>query len=107
MHGTNREADSSSDDQGPMSVPCLEFYDFSRLVGVDPAIDVFYGPNPIQTSGTVTVPRDLKREIGLEPGSRVHWALNPDIPGTLILVPATLLSRAMPSALDALRPLGQ
>ena len=70
---------------------------------MDPAIDVFYGPNPIQKSGTVTVPRELLREVGLEVGDKVQWALNPDIPGTLILIPSKLLGLSMEAVLDAVR----
>jgi hypothetical protein len=70
---------------------------------VDPAIDVFYGPNPLQKSGTVTVPRELLREVGLEVGDKVQWALNPDIPGTLILIPSKLLGRSMEAMLDVVR----
>jgi len=70
---------------------------------VDPAIDVFYGPNPLQKSGTVTVPRELLREVGLEVGDKVQWALNPDIPGTLILIPSNLLGRSMEAMLDVIR----
>lgn len=73
---------------------------------MDAAIDVLYGPNPIQKSGTVTVPRELLREVGLDSGDRVHWALNRDIPGTLILVPSTLLGRSMDDVLSALRRSG-
>ena len=71
---------------------------------MDSSLNVFYGPNPIQKTGTVTVPRELLREIGVEPGrDRVHWALNPDIEGTLILIPAALQARAMEGAFKALR----
>jgi len=73
---------------------------------VDATADVFYGPNPVQKTGTVTVPRDLLREVGLEPGDRVHWALNPDMPGTLLLIPTTMLARTMPLALEAIRNAG-
>lgn len=70
---------------------------------MDPAVDVFYGPNPLQKSGTVTVPRELLREVGLEVGDKVQWALNPDIPGTLILIPSNLLGRSMEAMLDVIR----
>lgn len=49
------------------------------------------------------VPRELLREVGLEPGDRVHWALNPDMPGTILLVPSRMIARTMPAALEALR----
>lgn len=68
---------------------------------------MFYGPNPVQKTGTVTVPRDLLREIGVEAGDRVHWALNPDMPGTLVLIPAAMIARAMPGALESLRKVGR
>lgn len=71
---------------------------------VDPSLDITYGPNPVQKTGTVTVPRDLLREIGVEGGrDRVLWALNPDLPGTLVLIPAELFGRAMPGVIDALK----
>jgi hypothetical protein len=75
---------------------------------VDPSTDVLYGPNPVQKTGTVTVPRQPLREIGVEGGEdQVHWALNPDVPGTLLLIPAKLLARAMPDMLKALRKSAQ
>ena len=70
---------------------------------MDSAIDVFYGPNPLQKSGTVTVPRELLREVGLEVGDKVQWALNSDIPGTLLLIPSKLLGRSMEAMLDVVR----
>lgn len=70
---------------------------------MDASIDVLHGPNPVQKSGTVTVPKDLLREIGVAPGDRVHWILNPDMPGTLVLVPAAMVARAMPDLVDALK----
>lgn len=74
---------------------------------VDPNLDVLYGPHPIQArSGTITVPRDLLREIGMEPGQRAHWALNPDIPGTLVLIPTAALARITGEVLDRLREIG-
>lgn len=74
---------------------------------MDAATDVLYGPNPVQKTGTVTVPKQLLREIGVEGGEdHVHWALNPDVPGTLLLIPDRLVARAMPDTLDALRRSG-
>ncbi len=62
----------------------------------------------MQKTGTVTVPRQLLREIGVEGGEdHVHWALNPDVPGTLLLIPAKLVARAMPGTLEALRKSAQ
>ncbi|HEV7719725.1 MAG TPA: hypothetical protein VGO60_00485 [Iamia sp.] len=73
---------------------------------MDPQVDVLHGPNPIQGNGTVSIPRDLLRAIGLdptEPGHRVHWLLNPDMPGTLVLVPAEMVERAHPGIVTALK----
>ncbi len=71
---------------------------------MDPTLEGLYGPNPTQRTGTVTIPRDLMREIGVDAGvDKVHWALNPDIPGTLLLIPSRLVARTMPDTLGALR----
>jgi hypothetical protein len=70
---------------------------------VDASAATVHGPHPVQKSGTVTVPRELLREVGLDFGDRVHWILNPDLPGTLVLVPSAMLERAMPGLVDALR----
>ncbi len=70
---------------------------------MDPGVDVLYGPHPLQKSGTVTIPRELLREVGLEFGDKVHWVLNPDIPGTLVLIPSMLLGRSMDEVLKAIR----
>ena len=65
-----------------------------------------YGPNPIQKTGSVTVPRELMSELGLELGDRVHWALNPELPGTLLLIPSKMVARSMADLLDSLRNVG-
>jgi len=78
-------------------------YEISKVMVVDPSIDVLYGPNPVQKTGTVTVPKPLLAEIGVEPGEKVHWFLNPDIPGTLVLVPASVVARVTPGLVDLLR----
>ena len=73
---------------------------------MDPAADTLYGPYPIQKIGTVTVPRGLLQEIGIDRGSEVHWALNPDLPGTLILIPKGMIAGAMPGIIAALKGTG-
>ncbi len=78
-------------------------YEISKVVVVDPSADVLYGPNPVQKTGTVTVPKQLLDEIGVAPGERVHWLLNPDIPGTLLLIPASVVARVTPGLVDLLR----
>ncbi len=72
---------------------------------VDPATDVFYGPHRVQSSGTISIPRELLRELRLEAGTdQAHWALNPDVPGTLVLIPDSLLTAIMANTFDLLRP---
>jgi len=78
-------------------------YEISNLSQVDAAVDVSYGPNPVQKTGTVTVPKPLLREIGVESGDKVHWMLNPDVPGTLLLIPAKLMARVSPELVNLLR----
>jgi len=74
---------------------------------VDPDVDVLYGPHKIQRIGTVTVPHDLQRAVGLAPGDRVHWALSTEVPGALLLIPAKQLERAMADVLKAIRKAGR
>jgi hypothetical protein len=74
---------------------------------VDPALEAPHGPHKIQQVGTVTVPRDLMREVGLERGQSVHWLLNPDIPGTLVMVPTTMMGRVTGDIVDRLRHAGK
>lgn len=70
---------------------------------MDPTQDVPYGPNPVQKTGTVTVPRELLREIGVDAGvDTVHWFMNPHIPGSLVLVPSRQMARAMETIVEAL-----
>lgn len=74
---------------------------------VDPNLDVFYGPHPVQAkSGTITVPRELLREIGMELGDKAQWALNPDIPGTLVFIPNSRLAQITGEILERLRQIG-
>lgn len=73
---------------------------------MDPQVDTLHGPHPIQKTGTVSVPRDLLREIGIDPAEgdhRAHWMLNPDIPGTLVLIPTRLVARAHSDLVATLR----
>jgi hypothetical protein len=74
---------------------------------VDPEVDTIHGPRPVQKTGNISVPRELLSELGLTPGaSRVHFALNPHIPGTLLLIPSRQMNRAMEAILQALAEKG-
>lgn len=52
----------------------------------------------------MTVPRDLLRELGLEPGqSQVYWIVNPDMAGTLVLIPAPMIAKETPKLVAGLK----
>ena len=74
---------------------------------VDTEVDLLYGPHAVQRIGTVTVPKDLLRAMGLNAGSRVHWALNPHLPGTLVLIPSAQVARAMEEILKEIGRVGR
>jgi hypothetical protein len=75
---------------------------------VDRELDVLWGPKPVQSNGNVSVPRELLRELGVEPGEhRVHFALNPDMPGTLLVIPSRHLAEVLPETLDRLKSIGR
>ena len=77
-------------------------YYFQYDLAMDIAVDVPYGPHPLQKIGTVTVPRELTDAIGLQRGEKVHWALNPHMPGTLVLIPSAQVGRVMGEILGAI-----
>lgn len=74
---------------------------------MDPDLDVLHGPHPIQDIGTVSVPKELMRAVGLEPRDKVHWALSREIPGALLLVPSRQVSRSMDKMLRLLGDSGR
>jgi hypothetical protein len=70
---------------------------------VDASVETPHGPHPLRSNGTVSVPIELLREIGLVSGDdSVHWLLNPALPGTLVLIPSKMVARALPLFLEAL-----
>jgi hypothetical protein len=74
---------------------------------VDPALDVPYGPHPVNgKSGTITLPAPLRSILGLELGGEAHWFLNPDIPGTVILIPSRDVARVTSELLSRIRDSG-
>ena len=68
-----------------------------------PALDVPYGPHQVQSVGTVSIPKELRAAVGAEPGTSIHWILNPDIPGTLVLVPSKRMAQIQPQLVERLR----
>jgi hypothetical protein len=55
----------------------------------------------------VSIPKDLQAEVGIGPGKQIHWILNPDMLGTLVLVPSTMMNLAMPELMRRLREVGR
>ena len=65
---------------------------------------MLFGPRPVQRNGNVSVPRELLEAVGVERGvDQVHWILNPDLLGTLVLIPTLRVSRVMDAIIEALR----
>jgi bifunctional DNA-binding transcriptional regulator/antitoxin component of YhaV-PrlF toxin-antitoxin module len=48
---------------------------------------VLDGPRRVQQRHQITLPEDQLRLLGLTQGSRVWIGINPDKPGTLVVVP--------------------
>lgn len=74
---------------------------------MDASIDTPHGPRTIQKTGNVSIPKDLQAEVGIGPGKQIHWILNPDMLGTLVLVPSTMMNLAMPELMRRLREVGR
>jgi hypothetical protein len=70
---------------------------------VDPTLLAPHGPHKIQKIGTISVPRVLLRELGLDVGDSVHWLLNTGVPGSLLLVPSAALGRLNEEVLNQLK----
>jgi hypothetical protein len=51
----------------------------------------------------VSLPAELLEQVDLERGGKVFVALNPDIPGTLLVIPERLMAEIFPDVLSTLR----
>ena len=56
---------------------------------MDPIPD---GPRKLQGKGLVTIPEHLQRAVGLQLGDDVWLVVNPDKPGTLVVIPANVMA---------------
>ena len=56
---------------------------------VDPPVPE--GPTKLGDKGQITVPKALRAALGLHPGSQVWVSLNPDRPGTLVVLPREVM----------------
>lgn len=50
------------------------------------------GPRKLAPKNQVTIPAELLSEMGVEVGDDVFVALNPDRPGTVIVIPRRLMA---------------
>lgn len=66
-------------------------------------MDIPHGPRAILAKGQVTLPKELLDKVELAVGDQVYVALNPDVAGTLVLVPALMLERVFPDVIELLR----
>lgn len=49
------------------------------------------GPRKVAPRGQVSIPRELRDAIGIDIGDDVWMSVNPDRPGTLVLIPRPLM----------------
>ena len=67
-------------------------------------VDIPQGPRKIGPKNQISIPAELLEGIGLAQGGEVFLAPNPDIPNTLLIIPAELFSgEPFWRALDVLR----
>lgn len=51
------------------------------------------GPHRIGQNRQVAIPADLMKMVDLRPGDEVYLQINPDLEGTLLVVPAEVATR--------------
>jgi bifunctional DNA-binding transcriptional regulator/antitoxin component of YhaV-PrlF toxin-antitoxin module len=73
---------------------------------VDEEISALNGPHRVQSNGNIGIPKKLREAIGVVPGHDCHWILNPDVPGTLVLIPSKQVARASEEILRAIAEKG-
>jgi len=52
-----------------------------------------YGPHPISPKRQVSVPAEVLRSAGLQPGDQVYFEVQEDPPGCILLIPQELAIR--------------
>jgi AbrB family looped-hinge helix DNA binding protein len=51
-----------------------------------------HGPVNLSRKGQVAIPKELREQVGLGSGRQVYFAINPQDPGTLVVIPAADLA---------------
>jgi antitoxin component of MazEF toxin-antitoxin module len=52
-----------------------------------------YGPHRVGQNRQIALPADLMKLVRLEPGDQVYLQVNPELPGTLIVIPVEIATR--------------
>ncbi len=52
-----------------------------------------YGPHRIGQNRQVALPAELMKAVDLQPGDAVYLQANPDVPGTVLIVPVEMATR--------------
>jgi antitoxin component of MazEF toxin-antitoxin module len=52
-----------------------------------------YGPHRIGQNRQVALPADLMKLVDLQPGDQVYLQVNPDVEGTLVVIPVEVAAR--------------
>ncbi len=50
-----------------------------------------YGPHSLTRAGQVSIPKEVRRRVGLDIGSEVYFAEDPRVPGLLVVIPLNRL----------------
>jgi antitoxin component of MazEF toxin-antitoxin module len=69
------------------------------------AVDPLQGPRKFSGRHQVSIPADLMDAVGLTDEDSLFVALNPAIPGTLLLIPGAMIERVHADLLDLLKAL--
>jgi hypothetical protein len=51
-----------------------------------------HGPHTLTTTGQVSIPKQVRRLVGLDVGSAVYFAEDPRVPGLLVVIPVSQLA---------------
>lgn len=55
-------------------------------------VDTPYGPHKITGNRQLALPKELADRLHLDVGDRVYFLANPDLPGTVLIVPVEMIS---------------
>lgn len=55
-------------------------------------VDTPYGPHKVTGNRQIAIPKDLADRLHLRRGDQVYFMHNPDLPGTLLVIPVELLT---------------